>query len=186
MLTPKLRKVGGKPVRGIQGLRLRTDSDPEPDEDAGIHQDTSGIHQPELDVYREIVHPNAINQGRYTSDTSKQEMNTIAQQQALVPTAESFNVNAHRNDVSDVYRGTPDNRNSALESDKTRYTSTFPHDVSPAARIQNQGGILQQVRSAIREHRFNDAEALMARYPNLADWSYERAEIARTQEGHAA
>ncbi len=63
------------------------------------------------------------------------------------------------------------------------YTATLPRAVS---QPPTQGGILQQVRTAIREHRFANAESLMDQHIELADWSYEREEIARLQEGHAA
>jgi hypothetical protein len=78
-------------------------------------------------------------------------------------------------------------QNSALQSDKTRYTVTLPNAVpQPTAGTQSQGGILHQVRHAIREQRISDAQALIERYPDLADWTYEREEIVRLQEGHAA
>ncbi|MDP9315573.1 MAG: phage/plasmid primase, P4 family [Chloroflexota bacterium] len=185
-VEPKSRKVDGKPIRGLQGIRLRTDHDLDPFEDSGIRQDTAGIRQPELTVYPEIAHPNAVNQDRYTADTVTSQERVIDQQLTTPPSAESINVNAHRNAVSAVYRNPTDDQNEASQSRKTRYTATLPAAVSLPPTSARQGGILHQVRQAIRDHRLADAEQLMRSYPDLADWSYEREEIARVQKGHAA
>jgi hypothetical protein len=66
-------KLNGKPVRGLKGIRLRTDDDPDPEPDELVYavyaRDT---HQDEVRI-PEISHPNAVNQAEYTQYTHFEE-----------------------------------------------------------------------------------------------------------------